>query len=108
MRAALLADIGTDLSFEPAATTAPTATLAGIYLHSRHDPLREARRRIATAGDAQFTLFLGFGLGYFLEAFIDKQTASTQANQAIVIIATAARFLQALTCRDMSHFSPLR
>jgi hypothetical protein len=62
-------------AFEIAATPSgyPTARLGGAYLHSRYDPMKEARRIVAGGGNAAPSagVVLGFGLGYLAEAFPD-------------------------------------
>jgi hypothetical protein len=59
-----------ELEVQSSAGGAPTALLAGSYIHSRYDPAREARRLAEQrAGNtASACLFYGFGLGYGVEA----------------------------------------
>jgi len=77
----------------------PTARLRGTYLHSRYDPMKEARR-IVTAGAVaapSAAVVLGFGLGYLPEAF-----AEYHPDEPLVVIEEKpTRFLQALSARDL-------
>jgi len=77
----------------------PTARLRGAYLHSRYDPMKEARRIVAGGDIAapSAAVVLGFGLGYLAEAFTDHHPD----KPLIVIEEKPARFLQALAARDL-------
>lgn len=53
----------------------PALTWAGRSLHSRHDPLKEARRHIDEVeleNDAQLVLFFGAGIGYSVRDFCER------------------------------------
>ena len=78
----------------------PTARLQGTYLHSRYDPMKEAKRIIAGGAVAapSAAVVLGFGLGYLAEAFI----AHHPDKPLIVVEEKPARFRQALAARDLS------
>ncbi len=54
-------------------TGAPTGKLAGSWLHSRYDPLAEARKSAAEtmAGGAGLVAVFGLGYGYLAEALLD-------------------------------------
>jgi hypothetical protein len=87
------------LAIETAACGLPTAQLAGFYLHSRYDPRAEARRQLASelterGGSA---VFLGFGLGYLPEAFLQEHPGRPLA----VVEPEPALFRQALAARDL-------
>jgi hypothetical protein len=58
------------LRIEETSSGYPTATLHGIFLHSRYDPLREAAAQVEREIDprASAVVLLGFGLGYGAEA----------------------------------------
>jgi hypothetical protein len=77
----------------------PTARLQGTYLHSRYDPMKEARRIVADSAAAapSAALVLGFGLGYLAEAF----TEYYPDKPLIVIEEKPARFQRALAARDL-------
>ncbi len=88
------------LKIEESRTGVPTAQTDGRYLHSRMDPVREAERMVAREAESEpgCAVFLGFGLGYQIEAFRRRypQTA------VIIIEADPALFKAALAARDMS------
>jgi len=77
----------------------PTARLQGTYLHSRYDPVKEARRIVAKGAIAapSAAVVLGFGLGYLTEAFSETHPG----KPLIVIEEHPARFYQALATRDL-------
>ncbi len=80
----------------------PTASFMGRYLHSRHDPRREAERLIANVcgSSGELAVFLGFGLGYQVEAFVER----FPETPVLVIEKEPALFLKALTVRDCTPF----
>jgi len=77
----------------------PTARLQGAYLHSRYDPMKEARRIVAggCTEAPSAAVVLGFGLGYFAEAFTEHHPD----KPLIVIEEKPALFQQALAARDL-------
>lgn len=89
-----------ELLVEEGSAGFPTLRLNSRYLHSRHNPEREAERLVGKiCGETSGTgVFLGFGLGYQVEAF------RRQFPDAPVIIVEQdpAFFLKALTVRDMA------
>jgi hypothetical protein len=62
----------------PSVSGLPTASwengTTSIALHSRYDPLREARQKLKAQQyqDADYFIFLGFGLGYLLDALLEE------------------------------------
>lgn len=78
---------------------APTATLEGIHLHSRYDPLRDARKQVERDMDPSSTaiIVLGFGLGYGAE------TARKLFPELplLVVEPDPEVFYAALSCRDL-------
>ena len=62
----------------PSSNGTPTATIEcdgrSIFLHSRYNPLREAQQLLnkENYAGADYFIFLGFGLGYMLDAVIEK------------------------------------
>lgn len=90
------------LIIEESRSGVPTASFMGRYLHSRHDPRREAERLITKAcgSSGEPAVFLGFGLGYQVEAFVEKFPES----QVLIIEKEASLFLKALTVRDCTPF----
>ena len=79
----------------------PTARLDGRYLHSPHDPVREASRAVAelVRRDPPCVLLLGFGLGYHAEALLAGAGSTT-----LVIYEPDAELLHELRrARDVSR-----
>ena len=87
------------LAVETAACGLATAQLQGSYLHSRYDPREEARRQLARELPSRFgsAVFLGFGLGYLPETFLELHPGRPLA----VIEPEPALFRQALAARDL-------
>jgi hypothetical protein len=78
-----------------------TARLAGVYLHSRYDPVREAEAivsREATEGTTA-AIFYGFGLGYQVQAFRRRHPEVP----AVVIEPDPGLFAEALRRRDLAE-----
>ncbi len=79
---------------------APTGIIDGNFIHSKYNPVKEARRIIKREVQDEITLciFYGFGLGYLEEAF---HTFNPDIPIA-VIEPDIALFLKALHSRDLS------
>jgi hypothetical protein len=77
----------------------PTARWAGAWLHSRHDPRREAAAQAAreTFEETSTALILGFGLGYAAEAVFALRPGAS----VLVVEPDPALFLAALAARDL-------
>ena len=62
---------GDSYDIQEARNGSPTLKKKGILLHSGHNPEREAEKLISREIDSstRYCLFLGFGLGYQVEAF---------------------------------------
>ncbi|MBN2554190.1 MAG: motility associated factor glycosyltransferase family protein [Spirochaetales bacterium] len=88
-----------EIMIEQTPSGCPTAKLRGTYLHSRYDPMKEARRIISREAPSGTSgaVVLGFGLGYLPEAFCE----SHPDKPLLVIEEDSALFLQALAARDM-------
>jgi hypothetical protein len=91
---------------EPSRSGAPTLVLESsgreIYLHSRHEPIDEAKRLIAHIDfDERVAFFVhGLGLGYHVEQLLDR--ASDEA--LICVCEPDLRMIRtALECRDLSR-----
>jgi len=89
-----------DLRVLPAASGEPTATVAGVLVHSRYDPRREADRAVSSTvgGGVSAAVFYGFGLGYQVEAF----RRQCPGVPAVVIEPETALFVEALGCRELT------
>jgi hypothetical protein len=87
------------LAVESSACGLPTAKFQGAYLHSRYDPREEARRHLARELPPRFgsAVFLGFGLGYLPEVFLELHPGPPLA----VIEPDPGLFRQALAARDL-------
>ncbi|RPJ05393.1 MAG: DUF115 domain-containing protein [Spirochaetaceae bacterium] len=89
-----------DLVFEKSVTGTITARRGELYVHSRHNPVREAETLIESGvkSTAGVCVFYGFGLGYAVEAFSRKYPDTPCA----VIEPDTSFFRKALESRDMS------
>ncbi len=76
----------------------PTAILAGNYVHSRYDPVREAQKLIRreVSKEVSLGIFYGFGLGYLVAAFLE----TFPQIPVIVVEPDIPLFLEALRIRD--------
>jgi hypothetical protein len=80
----------------------PTATLDGVFLHSRYDPRRDAAVQVEKEIDPATTavIILGFGLGYGAEAartrFPDRPLLVIEPNTEVFRAALSSRDLSAL------------
>ncbi len=90
-----------ELVVETSRTGLPTAKYSGIYLHSKHDPVREAARLVRNnfPDNISCCIFYGFGFGYQIEAFID----SYPDTPLIILEPDIPLFLKALETRDLSR-----
>jgi hypothetical protein len=88
-----------DLEILESAAGVPTARLAGTYLHSRYDPVREADAFVdrEASGEISTAVFYGFGLGYQVEAFRRRHPGIP----GVVIEPDGKLFVDALRCRDL-------
>ena len=101
----------------PSVDGAPTATIErdgeSMPLHSRYNPLREARQALKKDDytEADYFIFLGFGFGYLLDAVIEKYTLPEQhyfiveADLGILRAALEARDLTSLFAAHDVHFA---
>jgi hypothetical protein len=83
----------------PSSAGPPTARWGGSWLHSRHDPRREAAAQVQRETDAETStaLVLGFGLGYAAEALLSLRPGAS----LLVIEPDPGIFLAALASRDL-------
>ena len=101
----------------PSADGTPTATVEldgeNILLHSRYNPLREARQTIKKENyiGVDYFIFLGFGFGYLLDAVIENYTHPEQhyfiveADLGILRAAFEARDLTSLFATHDVYFA---
>ena len=92
-----------DLGLEHTAPGLPVLSIRGLHIHSRRDPVREARRlaeSLDAEGSAGPLLVLGFGLGYGAEA-----AAARFPGRPLIIVERHGLVLRkALECRDLRPF----
>jgi len=88
------------LSSEASKTGLPTAHIDGRYLHSKYNPKTEADRIIyqRCASTVRTGVFLGFGLGYLVEAFMER----FPETPVIIIEKDPSLFLKALSIKDFT------
>lgn len=85
----------------------PTATFEGeskqISLHSRYNPLREAHQQLKKQDctEVDYFILLGFGLGYLLDALIEK--FANPANHYFIVESDLEILRAAFEARDLSH-----
>ncbi|HDQ14958.1 MAG TPA: DUF115 domain-containing protein [Sediminispirochaeta sp.] len=90
-----------DASIEIAKSGAPTLRVDGRYVHSRHDPAREAVRFIdgVCGAGPGLGIFLGFGLGYqvqeFRRRFPEAPVLIVEESESLFRLALEARDLEA-------------
>jgi hypothetical protein len=101
----------------PSACGLPTACwerdVSRLALHSRYDPLREARQRLKSQShtNADYFVFLGFGLGYLLDALIEetrdalKHYFIVESDLEILKAAFEARDLSSILSLPHVHFA---
>jgi hypothetical protein len=77
----------------------PTAIVQGKFIHSNHQPEREAERLVDSQIPENISACLveGFGLGYFVEAILKLR----QNIPLILVEPSPERFLKALESRDL-------
>lgn len=88
-----------ELLIEHSPSGTVSAQLYGRWIHSKHNPCREAERLIDSAfrdSSSHLAIFLGFGLGYHIEAFFRR----FPQGEALIIEQQPGLFLKALSARD--------
>lgn len=89
-----------DLIIEQNRAGTVSAQLQGRWVHSKHNPYREAERLIDSSfreSTSHLAVFLGFGLGYHIEEFFRR----TPQGEALIIENRPELFLKALSARDL-------
>ena len=89
-----------DIEIIPGASGMPAARYRGTWLHSRHDPRREAAGQVArdVENGATTGILLGFGLGYAAEEFLSRMPGAA----LLVVEPDTALFRTALASRDLA------
>src|SRR6056297_631262 len=89
-----------NLSIGISAQHAATAQLEGRWIHSKHNPYREAVRLLDNNSEplTPACIFFGFGLGYQIEEFFRRYPQ----GEAIIVEQSPELFLKALTARDLT------
>ena len=79
----------------------PTILYKGKYIHSKHNPVREANRLIEheVKTRPECCIFLNFGLAYHIEEFINK----FPETPIIIFEKNVSLFLEVLSIRDFSN-----
>ncbi len=91
----------------PSAAGLPTAVYhkaeSDSSLHSRYDPMREARDLVQKADvtGADYLILLGFGLGYILDALLE-QDCQPRSRRYFVIESDMGILAAALAARDLT------
>jgi hypothetical protein len=89
----------------------PTASYerneSSFALHSRYDPMREARNAVTKCdcAGADYFIFLGFGLGYLMDALLE--THADSSNHYFIIESDLEIIRAALEARDLSSILSL-
>ena len=97
----------TNVEVFPSATGVPTARYhrgkIGTFLHSRYDPLKEARQlvRKTDLAEADYFILLGFGLGYVLDAL--REQCADPACHYFVVESDMETLKAAFASRDLSQ-----
>lgn len=87
-----------DFVIENSKSGEPTAILDGAYIHSRHNPKREATKLSRQFSESDMIVIGGFGLGY-----ITQELCSVYHNRKIVVVESSKKlFYQALKTRDLT------
>lgn len=79
-----------------------SARLSSVPLHSRYDPMKEARQmlRRQDASGADYFIFLGFGLGYLLDALLEEH--ADPLNRYFVVESDPGILRAAFEARDLA------
>ncbi len=74
-----------------------------LPLHSRYDPIKEARNAVRkhNCEGADYFIFLGFGLGYLLDAALEKNAGPS--NSFFIVESDLEIIRAAFEVRDLSH-----
>ena len=85
-----------ELFIENSKTGLPTAKYNNLYLHSKYDPIKEAKKTALEYKKSDLFVFAGFGLGYLVE-----EIANIFPESYIVVFEPNKElFYAALSCRD--------
>jgi hypothetical protein len=104
-------EVNTRVKVFPSSCGLPTASCeynsSSVPLHSRHDPLREARQRLKgqTYSGADYFILLGFGLGYPLDALLEE--TRDPSNHYFIVESDLTILKAAFEARDLSSLLSL-
>lgn len=88
-----------DFQVTPSKSGDPTAIYKGLYLHSRHNPKREALKQASLIKEADLYVLGGFGLGYLCEELLQKYP-----DKPIVIFEPDAEiFYEVIKSKDITN-----
>ncbi len=78
-----------------------------LALHSRYDPLREARRALKenSHSGADYFIFLGFGLGYLMDALLEE--CADPSNSYFIVEPDLTILKAAFEARNLEHILSL-
>ncbi|MDR1177837.1 MAG: DUF115 domain-containing protein [Spirochaetaceae bacterium] len=97
-------DFESRCSVEASASGSPTLRIDGLYVHSKHDPEREALRLAASIPEGEGPLvLLGFGLGYLAEA-ASRREPGRDKRPLVVVEKHPSLIRRALEERDLGNF----
>lgn len=90
----------TDLIISDSKFGLPTAVIGGKFIHSNHEPVKEAEKLVLSEISEKDTACIieGFGLGYYIEAVLKLRPGIP----VIIVEPSAERFLKSLEARNLS------
>jgi hypothetical protein len=98
------------ITIEKSAKGEPTVKAGDSYIHSKYDPIAEARKVISAAQGKKYDcwVFGGFGLGYYVESFLDTNDDAkiiiVEPEISLLAAAAQARDLEKIICSDRIFF----
>ncbi len=75
-----------------------------VQLHSRYDPIGEARAQVGKVEDTNLVVILGLGLGYALDAVHEQLEGSPLPYTLVVVEPDAEVFVAYLQTRDATRY----
>lgn len=100
--------VNLDFTIENSRSGVPTAVLEGSYLHSRHNPVREASKLSRQISKADLIILGGFGLGYLCEELCvlhpDTIIVVTEPSKELLYMAFTSRNLESIILNQNIYF----